>query len=177
MTDLSASNATSLQTVKKQLFVGVIYGCAELACTMVFQKICMIAGVIFKVIEEEAELTTLYEEAIKWPIAEEYFFRGILQPLVAKGIGAIEPRLKNHALYGIPYANIISSAVCGIGFGALHYFSYVSGGIPAAIAISASGIFYGVMKERFGLLASIFAHMTHSFGANMIDRTISAFEG
>lgn len=165
-----------------QAAVGAVYGFADFIICTTYQKICLLAGVIFKEIEDDDDIPAserldkeFWQTVVIWPIGEEIVFRGILQPILAHGILFFMPQLSAPSYLGIAGANLISSVVTGTGFGAIHYFVYSSGGKEAAFIISVGGIAQGILKERFGLVAPICAHMVHNFMVGWLDKQYPEF--
>lgn len=165
-----------------QVAVGAACGVADFLFSTTCQKTCMLAGVKFEEIEDEEDVPSserldkqFLEAVVAYPIGEELVFRGLLQPFLAKGLSFYMPQLAEPALLGISRANVISAVAVGTGFGVVHYFVYKSGGKQVAVIGSVSGSFYGLVKERFGLVASAFAHMVHNFCTGWLDKYYPAF--
>lgn len=159
------------------LAVGTAAGFADFLFTTTSQKVCMLAGVKFEEEVDEGDIPPserfdrcFADLVVKYPIAEEAIFRGVLQPVLAEGLIICIPKLAAPALLGIPIANVVSAVAIGVGFGSLHYFNYKQGGKHVAVIGSISGSFYGMVKECFGLPGSIAAHITHNFMTAWLDK-------
>lgn len=166
----------------KQGVVGVACGLADILYTAICEKTCILAGVKFEEIEERANVPhwkvldkVFMKKVVIYPIAEELIFRGALQPFLAKGFLLFMPQHAAPILMNVLPANVIAAVAVGIIFGAIHYFNYKSGGKQVVFVISIGGAFYGIIKERFGLVTSISAHMTHNFIGGWIDKHYPTF--
>lgn len=165
-----------------QITVGALCGFSIFLVTTTYQKVCLVAGVIFKEIDIEDDIPMserldkdFWDYVVIWPIGEELVFRGALQPLLTNGLLLYMPQLTAPMLLGLPAANVISSAAVGTGFGIIHYFAYQSGGKYVALIISVSGIALGLLKVRFGIVAPISAHIVHNYMVGWLDKHYPAF--
>ncbi len=165
-----------------QVAVGATCGVAEFLFSTTCQKACMLAGVKFEEIEDEEDVPPserldkhFLEAVIIYPVGEELVFRGLFQPFLAKRLSFYMPQLAAPALLGISRANAISAIVVGTGFGVIHYFGYKSGGKQVAVIGAVSGSFCGLVKERFGFVASVLAHMVHNFCTGLLDKYYPVF--
>jgi hypothetical protein len=166
----------------RQTMVGVACGCLDFLFTAAAQKTCMVAGIKFQEEKDEDDVPAcerfdkkFLEYVVIFPIVEECVLRGILQPLLKQSMLSCIPRLAIPILAGVSIAGMVSVVAIGILFGATHYFNYSSGGMPIACIVSVSGIFYGVLKERFSLVTTIGAHIVHNFGILWMDKYYPAF--
>lgn len=101
------------------------------------------------------------------PLFEEILARGILQPLLSKQLVPYIPELLLSSTLNIPSANLVSLLAISIGLGTLRYGRYEDNGPQLAIIESIRQSIHGLVKERFGLVASITEHMIdHFFIAN-----------
>jgi membrane protease YdiL (CAAX protease family) len=100
--------------------------------------------------EDKVVLSTLV-----MPIGEELVFRGILQPLISRSISLFIPIGVNFLACGLPITvvKIASIAITSLIFGYLH--EHPSQKISATI----SGVAYGILYEKYGLLSSIASHV------------------
>ena len=104
------------------------------------------------------------------PIVEEVVFRGIMQPLLSVGISYCFPQLSTSAFLSISKASLLSATMTAAAFGMCHYPDYKKGA-PFAVAMSTiAGSVFGVVRERFGILASISAHMMSNLSTGLLDK-------
>lgn len=80
------------------------------------------------------------------------------------------PQFTVPAFFGISTAALVSYAVIGTGFGALHYFNYEKGGLGVARIGFGTGIILGIVKEKFGLIGSMATHMTSNLCMGLLDK-------
>ncbi len=166
----------------KQIGVGLATGVIDFTFTSLIQKVCELAGMEFKETMDEDDIPAhevfdkdFYNQVIRYPILEEVFFRGFCQPIVAyivKRYLIDEQQISQSpkSLLGrvsralnIPASKVVASMVVGGLFGSIHYFNYEKGGVTVAIVISFGGAAYGIIKEKYGLRASMTAHIVHNF--------------
>jgi membrane protease YdiL (CAAX protease family) len=166
----------------KQVAGGAACGIGDFLVSVTYQKVCMLAGVKFEEIEDAEDVPPherldkqFWDIVVKYPIGEEVFFRGLLQPFLAKVLLLCMPQLATPVFWGIPRAKVVAAVAVGTGFGIIHYFIFKSGGAQVAILCSISGSFYGIVKERFGLVFPISAHMIHNFMIGWLDKHYPAF--
>lgn len=159
--------------------IGALCGALDFLYKSTAQKVCMAAGVVFEEAPDDDEPFTPSSErldrnfrdiVITYPILEEVAFRGLLQPLLTHGLTAYFPQLAASAFLGLSTAALISTVAIGVGFGALHIPNYERGGLVVGSFAAISGTFLGIIKEKFGLLASIGAHMTSNLGTGLLDK-------
>jgi membrane protease YdiL (CAAX protease family) len=119
-----------------------------------------------KVIKDHPYLEISFSDmAIIAPIFEEIVFRVLIHvPIswfvttkvsdeeISFGIGSYRCTMKK--------SQLITSIASGVLFGSLHYF--VAKSVTQTILNTVTGIGYGILKEKYGLLAPISAHMTNN---------------
>lgn len=95
---------------------------------------------------------------------EEVVYRGGIQPLLAKVLAVSLPSLQRRFLMGIPMSNLTSILGTSIIFAMAHNASYrEEERWPRLSQVFLSGAAYGVLKERYGLLCPIIAHVAHNY--------------
>ncbi len=107
---------------------------------------------------------------VQAPIIEEMVFRGLFQPMLSYGIASCFPQLAASTLLGISRASLLSAVTTAVGFGLCHYPDYEKGGAFPATMGAIAGAVFGIVREKFGLLASIAAHMTTNLSTGLLDK-------
>jgi len=109
------------------------------------------------------------------PIGEEICLRGIMQPLLSFTIASYSPHLEAIGCVGISQATLISLVATANCFGVLHYPDYEKGAaLPVTLACIAGAVF-GLVREKFGLIAAIGAHMTSNLCSGLLDQCYPQF--
>ncbi len=97
------------------------------------------------------------------PILEEGFFRGIMQPLLARAILWIAPAA------GIAFAGTAFSVATSVSivataaiFGLIHAFNDHKNAHIHAVSATLGGVLFGITAAQFGLAASIAAHTVNN---------------
>ncbi len=146
--------------------IGLALGFADflISCTLL-----VIATVVFKLKQDEnsdhekfIDKHSLYATLIG-PILEEGIFRGVVQPLTARAILLIIPAAGAAVLgSSITIATAIAIATTAVAFGAIHALNkHKQAHIQAGIA-TVGGISLGLIAARFGLGASMAAHILNN---------------
>ena len=109
----------------------------------------------------EQVLGSFWDTAIEGPFWEEMLFRGLLQEFFHWMAEKILPD-RDVALFfcKMKLATLVSIVATAVLFGSVHLSSGF--GISHAILATVTGITYGILRERYGLRASISAHMTNN---------------
>lgn len=161
--------------------IGICSGLAEFVWHTTAQKISMVAAKLEskpmlgpdegpQVLSFEALDKQFVPMVIQAPIFEEIVFRGLVQPMLTYGIAFCFPQLGAPALLGVSKAALLSLATTAAGFGLAHYRNYEKGGaFPAAMG-TVAGVVFGIVREKFGLIASIAAHITANFNTGLLDK-------
>lgn len=163
------------------LAMGVGCGLTEFICRSTVQKVAMVgAGLNVEpsLDPDDGPQLLPYEQldkefsvsVIAAPVIEEIVFRGLLQPVLAYGITCAFPQLATPIVLGVNSATLTSIAITSIGFGAGHYPNFSKGGVFPCVAAAVAGIVFGVARDRFGLIASIGAHMTANLCTGLLDK-------
>lgn len=161
--------------------IGICCGFAEFAWRTIAQKVAMVVGKLeftpalgpyngprtlpFEVLDKE-----FVSSVVGAPAAEEIAFRGFLQPMLSAGLVYCFPQLAAPALLGISQASLLSITAVGSIFGSLHSFNYEKGGDFPATMRSIAGSIYGIAAEKFGLIASVAAHMTSNLCTGLLNK-------
>ena len=98
------------------------------------------------------------------PIFEELLFRGALQLLLIAAISWLSPVAATALLFGtgLTVAEMLSIFVTSIIFGAMHIQNRHAGCYRQAALCFNAGIVYGVVAMKYGLVASIAAHIINN---------------
>jgi len=98
------------------------------------------------------------------PIFEELLFRGALQLLLIAAISWLSPVAATALLFGtgLTVAEMLSIFVTSIIFGAMHIQNRHAGYYRQAAYCFNTGIVYGVVAMKYGLVASIAAHIINN---------------
>lgn len=88
----------------------------------------------------------VFHSAVIGPVLEEIEFRGILQPFIT-------------AITGSSNIGILSSSIC---FGAIHVNNEHEYKNIQAVAAGATALWYGFLRNQFGMMAPIGAHIFHN---------------
>jgi len=98
---------------------------------------------------------------VKGPVLEELVFRGLLQPVLTKGVAFIygdkEIEVFNHKIKIAEAVGVTASSVL---FGMAHLTNGT--GVQQVISTTLTGLVLGTLKNRYGLLSATSAHMTNN---------------
>lgn len=98
-----------------------------------------------------------------FPIVEEGVHRGILQPLATRGILYVAPTAAAaFAGTSLSIADAVSILANSVIFGLTHLFNPHKNARMQAISTTFSGIGWGIARARFGLPASMAAHIVNN---------------
>jgi len=109
-------------------------------------------------------------KVIAFPVCEELICRGMLQPIVSKALATLLPFSARSFCFGMPLANFTSAIAVGVYFGLEHASNFEEGGTVPLMEMCVWGGIFGIMKERFGIVCPIVAHMTSNFLAETLER-------
>lgn len=162
--------------IAKQVVVGVSCGIGQQLITYYSTgKICDLTGM--KIEETDSfkaftgSVSNYPRVNISGPIAEECVCRGVLEPMVTQLFSSDFPKQTSLFFAKIPPQNMAAVILVGTAFGILHKDNYKSGAAFATGVNIVQGVGYGLLYEKFGLMAAIFAHMANNISATII-RTV-----
>ena len=129
---------------------------------------CIIAKLGFMVEDGNNEYTQVLDEhplfvTVGFPVVEEGFYRGILQPLTTHGILYLAPTAAAaFAGTSLSIAAVVSIVSFGVIFGLSHLSNPRKNAHIQAILLTFSGIGWGVTAAKFGLPAAMAAHSVNN---------------
>lgn len=168
------------------LGAGVCFGAAEFVWHTAAQKVAMLwanfearpsldADDGPQVLASESLDKEFTLRVIKAPVIEETLFRGLAQPALAYGLSFCFPQLAAPLLFGISKAALLSTIATAGAFGYVHLFAYEEGAGFSAAMTAVAGLVFGVVREKFGLIASIAAHATANLCTGLLDKYYPEF--
>lgn len=174
------------QGLSSAVGAGVCFGAAEFVWHTVAQKIAMLwtnfearpsldADDGPQVLASESLDKEFTLRVIKAPVIEETLFRGLAQPALTYGLSFCFPQLAAPLVLGISTAALLSTAATAGAFGYVHLFAYEEGAGFSAAMTAVAGLVFGVVREKFGLIASIAAHATANLCTGLLDKYYPEF--
>lgn len=109
----------------------------------------------------EEAMGSFWETAVLAPVVEEVLFRQVIQGAFKKLAEKVLPD-QDVTLFSqtMKLAVLVAVVATAVLFGLVHLGSGL--GIVQVILATSTGIVYGILKEKYGLTASISAHMTNN---------------
>ncbi|MDP1607708.1 MAG: CPBP family intramembrane metalloprotease [Chlamydiales bacterium] len=156
----------------KQVPIGIACGTGQALFTFYPRKKIYDLTDVKYTDEYQQHIQDVFNATVKGPIIEECAFRGVLQPKITHLCASDFPQYARCPWIKIPYPNIMGIIFTAVVFGVLHESNYENGKIPAIGTHIFSGAIYGFLREKFGLVTSIFAHMAHNATVHKIDELV-----
>ncbi|MGC1878917.1 MAG: CPBP family intramembrane glutamic endopeptidase [Rhabdochlamydiaceae bacterium] len=159
------------------LFPNFGLGLAVGTADFVFSAISLVVLSKTKIIKPQTDKNNEYDKhllrsllhvSVFGPIAEEGIFRGLVQPLLTKSVQVLIPAAT--VIFfgtGLSVATAVAIVATSVLFGAAHLPNRHKNAHIQAMSATVSGVVMGILAARFGIGASIAAHIANNSLASL----------
>ncbi len=148
--------------------IGMKVGVLDLICGISLATILeQIPGLASSLVDPAAAeefldgIDNFWETAVLAPVVEEIIFRGILYGFLRDVMEALLPDYDVPIFsFTVKLAALVAIVATAILFGWVHIANGI--GVIHAILAGTTGVVYGILREKHGLISSTAAHMTNN---------------